>query len=127
DVCSSDLSVYTLHVIPNTNFLAVGMRSGEIYIVDTVQQTLQAKLKVDSGAVFSVKSLPAKQELIAVGEEGRAYIWSLGNFELLYTFKISDTTVRVIAMDEDAQYLEFGVKSGVVYSSKKEDYHSVAI
>ncbi len=126
-LCAVQSSVYALHVIPNTDFLAVGMRSGEIYIVDTIQQTLRAKLKVDSGAVFSVKSLPGKQELIAVGEEGKAYIWSLANFELLYTFKIADTTVRVIAIDEDAQFLAFGDKNGYVHISNTEDYHPVAV
>ncbi len=125
-LCTVPSSVYALHVIPDTDLLAMGMRSGEIYIVDTIQQTLKAKLKVDSGAVFSIKSLLAKQELIAVGEEGKAYVWSLTSFELLYTFKIADTTVRVIAIDEEARFLAFGDKNGYVYISKTEDYHQVA-
>jgi len=125
-LCAVPSSVYTLHVIPGTDLLAVGMRSGEIFIVDTVQQVLRAKLKVDAGSVFCIKTLKAKQELIAIGEEGRAYIWSLANFNLLYTFKISDTTVRIIAVDSEEKYLAFGDKEGYIHLAYTEDYHPIA-
>ena len=125
-LCAVPSSVYTLHTIPNTDLLAVGMRSGEIYIVDTVQQTLRVKLKVDTGSVFCIRSSPRKQELIAIGEEGKAYVWSMGSFELLYTFKVADTTVRIMAIDEQEQYLAFGDKNGFVHVCHVEDYHLLA-
>ncbi len=125
-LCAVPSSVYTLHAIPDTDLLAIGMRSGEIFIVDTIQQALKVKLKIDAGAVFCIKSLNAKQELIAVGEDGRACIWSLANFDLLYSFKISDTTVRIIAVDEQEKYLAFGDKNGHIYLAQTEDYHQIA-
>ncbi|NGF57881.1 WD40 repeat domain-containing protein [Parapedobacter sp. SGR-10] len=125
-LCTVPSSVYALYAIPDTDLLAIGMRSGDIFVVDTVQQVLKVKLKVEAGAVFCIKSLKAKQELIAVGEDGRAYIWSLNSFELLYTFKISDTTVRIIAIDAQEKCMAFGDKGGHIYLVQTEDYHQVA-
>lgn len=125
-LCAVPTSVYALYKIPHSGLLAVGMRSGEIYIVDVATQSLKAKLAVDKGAVFSIQSLHAKQELIAIGEEGKAYVWSLTDFDLLYSFRISDTTVRIIACDSDEKYLAFGDKEGYVHLYAAADYHAIA-
>lgn len=124
-LCAVPTSVYTLYMIPNSGLLAIGMRSGEIYIVETATQSLKAKLKVDKGAVFSMTSLRNKQELIAIGEDGKAYVWSLANFDLLYSFRISDATVRIIALDQSEKHLAFGDKDGVVHLYTAEDYHHI--
>src|SRR5690606_8589507 len=96
-------SIYALHRVVGTALLAIGMRNGEVWLVDTETQTLEKKFKVDRGAVFSLQAIAEKQELIAVGEEGVAYIWSLENGELLYRFRITDTTIRTLALYPDQQ------------------------
>jgi WD40 repeat protein len=113
-------------MIPDTGLLAIGMRSGEIFIVETATQVLRAKLKLDNGAVFCITSLSNKGELIAIGDEGKAYVWSLKDFALLYSFKISDTTVRTIAIDNGEKQLAFGDKNGAVHLYSADDYHLVA-
>lgn len=121
-LCAVPASIYDLHLIPDTHLLAVALRSGEIYIVDIDKQELVQSLQVDTGAVFAIKTLPGKRELIATGEDGYAYIWSLDSYELLYKFKISDTTVRVIAVDSHLPYICFGDKKGVIYVYSLEDF-----
>lgn len=124
-LCAVPASVYILYDIPHTGLLAVGMRSGEIYIVDTATQTLRAKLKLDSGAVFNIKALSQKGELIAIGDAGKAYVWRMEDFQLLYSFQIAPTTVRVIAVDEAENLLAFGDKNGVIYLYSAEDYRAI--
>ncbi|TJZ60611.1 WD40 repeat domain-containing protein [Sphingobacterium olei] len=124
-LCAVPASVYTLYHIPDTNYLAIGMRNGEIYIVDFTKQELMAKLKVEAGAVFCVKSLRGKQELIATGEEGKAYVWDLRNFELLYCFSVSKTTVRTFSILDDESRIAFGDKDGVIYIVDSLDYHRI--
>ncbi|MBE8719924.1 WD40 repeat domain-containing protein [Sphingobacterium pedocola] len=124
-LCTVPASVYTLYHIPQTNYLAVGMRNGEIYIVDFTKQELVAKLKVETGAVFCIKSLRGKQELIATGEEGKAYVWDLKNFELLYCFSVSKVTVRTFSILEDESRIAFGDKDGVIYVVDSLDYHCI--
>lgn len=124
-LCAVPTSVYTLHMIPYSGLLAIGMRSGDIYIVETATQSLKAKLKTDKGAVFSIKSMQNKQELIAIGEEGRAYVWSLKDYELLYTFNIANTTVRIIDIEPNEKHLAFGDKAGYVHLYSAEDYNFI--
>lgn len=125
-LCAVPSSVYILYHIPQTGLLAIGMRSGEIYIVDTATQTLRAKLKVDTGAVFNIKALSQKGELIAIGEEGKAYVWRIEDFQLLYSFQIATDTVRIIAVDPTEKLLAFGDKNGVIHLFSAEEYREIA-
>ncbi len=121
-LCKVGSSVYVLKAIPNSDLLAIGMRSGQLLVVDTVKQTLVANLKTEQGAIFAIDFIKAKQEMIAIGEEGFAYVWDLNNFDLLYRFKIADTTVRSIATSKDQQTLAFGDKKGKIYLFEASDY-----
>lgn len=121
-LCAVPASVYALYVIPNSTYLAIGMRNGEIWIVDIATQKLLHKLKVEQGAVFAMQSLTHKGELIAVGEEGYAYVWCMKDFQLLYRFKVSPTTIRCIALFPNEKQLLFGDKNGFVYVYDVSDY-----
>lgn len=124
-LCKVGSSVYSLLSIPETSLLAIGMRSGQLLVVDTDTQTLKANLKTESGAIFSIKTIHAKKELIAIGEEGMAYVWSLENFELLYRFKVSGTTVRVIEVQQSGSVVAFGDKNGEVHLFNSEDFQEI--
>ncbi|MFZ4862440.1 WD40 repeat domain-containing protein [Sphingobacterium sp. Mn56C] len=125
-LCAVPSSVYALHQIPGTSYLAVGMRSGDLFVVDTHSQTLKAKLKIESGSIFCIRSLVGKQELVVIGESGKAYVYRLTDFQLLYTFQISDTTIRSIAVYADESALAFGDKNGVIYLISAVDYQLIA-
>ena len=122
-LCAVPSSVYVLRNIPNTDLLIAGLRSGGIYIINTVEQKLVAKLDVEKGAVFSLEILIAKNELVAVDEYGKAYVWNLANYELLYSFNVSSTTVRSIAIHDKKGVLAFGDKNGQITICSSLDYH----
>ncbi|MGO1519904.1 MAG: WD40 repeat domain-containing protein [Sphingobacterium sp.] len=124
-LCKVDASIYSLLRIPDSPWLAVGLRSGEVLIVDIHEQSLKARLHTQSGAVFSIQYIPGKKELIAIGEEGTAYVWTVDGFQQLYRFKVSETTVRVIAISEDANQLAFGDKNGQVYLYSASDFQLI--
>lgn len=125
-LCQVGSSVYTLLRIPNSPWLAVGLRSGEVLIVDVHVQKLVARLRVQSGAVFSVQYIASKNELIAIGEEGVAYVWDTQEFQLLYRFQVIKETVRVIAVAADEKTLSFGDKQGGVHLYSASDFHPIA-
>lgn len=124
-LCKVGSSVYSLYSIPESNYLAIGLRSGQLMIVDTINQSLVASLKTEQGAIFSIKTIPEKKELIAIGEEGYAYVWSLESFELLYRFKISETTVRVIEVSNRGGLIAFGDKNGFIYLYHAGDFQEI--
>ncbi|MFD2743511.1 MULTISPECIES: WD40 repeat domain-containing protein [Sphingobacterium] len=121
-LCAVSHSVYALHRIPNTDFLAIGLRSGEVLIVNYVEQKLVTKLKTESGAVFAIQALSEKSELIAIGEEGVAYVYDTIYFKLLYRFRVSKDTVRAIAIDPENATVYFGDKSGAIYQYDSAQY-----
>lgn len=121
-LCAVSHPVYALLHIPETNLLAIGLRSGEVMIVDYVEQALRIKIKLDQGAVFALKVLQSKKELLAIGEEGVAYVFDTLDFKPLYRFRVSDKTVRTIAISPDESDVYFGDKEGVVYHYSSSDY-----
>ena len=86
---------------------------------------LVAKLTIDKGAAFVVKAILSKNELLAIDENGKAYVWSLDNFDLLYSFSVSNTTVRSLALDEVTHTLAVGDKNGFIHLLDIRDYHTL--
>lgn len=124
-LCAVSHPVYVLHRIPDTSLLAIGLRSGEVMIVDYVAQELKAKLKLDKGAVFAIRSIFDKQELIAIGEEGVAYVFDTVTFKRLYRFRVSNVTVRTIVVSDEKQSIYFGDKEGAVFRYGTVDYQMI--
>ncbi|MDR2284048.1 MAG: WD40 repeat domain-containing protein [Sphingobacterium sp.] len=125
-LCAVPASVYCLKIIPGTDWIVAGMRNGELFIIQRTEPELVAKLKVDKGAIFDIQFLQAKNEIIAIGEEGRAYVWSLDTFQLLYTFQVSKDRVRTMAVSTDGQLIAFGDKEGWVYIHDAQDFNQIA-
>src|SRR5690606_16548001 len=49
-------SVYALHLVANSAWLAIGTRDGNVHVVDTRTQKLVARLEHHQRPVFSIKS-----------------------------------------------------------------------
>ncbi|MBL1407713.1 WD40 repeat domain-containing protein [Sphingobacterium faecale] len=125
-LCAVPASVYFLKIIPGTDWIAAGMRNGELFIIQRTNPRLVAKLNVEKGAIFNIKILTSKNEIIAIGEEGRAYVWSLDTFQLLYTFQVSKETIRTMEVSGDQKTVVFGDKGGMVYIHDAQDFHRIA-
>jgi WD40 repeat protein len=110
-------SVYALHRLENLLFIA--QRSGIILIYDLVENIVKATLSFHKKAVFDLKTISHKQELISTGEDGNVAVWSLQDYSLLYNFSVINDTVRVIAVSNDEREVALGCKDGIIriYSS----------
>lgn len=124
-LCSVPSSVYNLCYICEKDILVATLRTGGILVIRKSVPELVAKLSVDKGAVFAVKPILSKDELIAVDEYGKAYVWSLENYELLYSFQVTNAAVRSIALDETNHVLALGDKNGFVHLLDIRDYHTI--
>lgn len=125
-LCAVPASVYVLYPLEEEGILIVGLRNGEVWFVDVEKQTLIRKTQTDKGAVFAINVFPEKREVIATGEEGFAYVWSLDTYALLYRFPIADTTVRVIEPYSNMKQVAFGDKNGFVHLYDITDFREIA-
>ena len=124
-LCTVPSSVYNLCYIAEKDLLIATLRTGGLLVIRKSVPELVAKLTIDKGSAFVVKAILSKNELIAVDENGKAYVWSLDNFELLYSFQVSNTTVRSIELDEVNHSLAVGDKNGFIHLLDVRDYHKV--
>jgi WD40 repeat protein len=113
-------SVYALHRYGDLLFIA--QRSGLILVFDTIEKVLFATLSHHKKAVFDVKTIPSKQELISTGEDGMVAVWSLKDYSLLYSFPVIADTVRTIAVNGDKSEVALGCKDNVVRVYNSADY-----
>lgn len=125
-LCAVPASVYVFELLAEAGILIIGMRNGEVWFVDIAEQKLLQKVQTEKGAVFALAVLPEKRELIATGEEGMAYVWSLDSYELLYRFRVSDTTVRVIELYKNTTQVAFGDKNGFVHLYDTTDFREIS-
>jgi WD40 repeat protein len=113
-------SVYALHRYGDLLFIA--QRSGLILVFDTAGEKLIATLSHHKKAVFDVKTIPSKQELISTGEDGTVAVWSLKDYTLLYSFPVINDTIRTIAVSGDETEVALGCKDNVVRIYNSADY-----
>lgn len=114
-------SVYALHIEGNLMFIA--QRSGIVLVFDLQKEQLAATLSFHQKAVFALKTISHKQELLTTGEDGIVAVWSLKDFSLLYHFPVLENTVRVIAVGKDEKEIALGCKDGVIRIYSSEDYN----
>lgn len=113
-------SVYALHTYGDLLFVA--QRSGLILVFDTIQAKILATLGYHQKAVFDVKVMVYKNELLSTGEDGTVAVWSLKDFSLLYHFPVIQNTVRVMAISKDEKEVALGCKDGLIRIYNSEDY-----
>jgi WD40 repeat protein len=113
-------SVYAMHRFENLLFIA--QRSGVILVFDLEESLIKATLSFHKKAVFDLKTIPSKRELLSTGEDGVLAVWSLTDFSLLYNFTVISDTVRVIAVSKNEQEVALGCKDGVVRIYNSSDY-----
>ncbi|RYE53419.1 MAG: WD40 repeat domain-containing protein, partial [Sphingobacteriales bacterium] len=113
-------SVYAIHRFENLLFIA--QRSGVILVFDLIEKSIKATLSFHKKAVFDLKTITYKRELLSTGEDGNVAVWSLDDYSLLYNFSVINDTVRVIAVSKNEQEVAFGCKDGIVRIYNSLDY-----
>jgi WD40 repeat protein len=115
-------SVYTLHCPLAAPILAVGELSGCITLFNFTEQKIVAELKHHVLPIFDLKSVTRKNELLASSEDGTVSVINLLSYQLIYNFKVSNLTVRCIAVNPDESLVAFGCKDNTVRIYSLEDY-----
>lgn len=120
-------SVYAIHGTVNFPLLFTGLRSGEVLVFDFIKQQLLPSLKHHLKPVFDIKSLQGKNELLVASEDGTVSIWNLNDLSLLHSIKVSQDTIRAIAVSPDEKQVAFGCRDNMIRVYDAEDYSLVKV
>ncbi len=115
-------SVYAIHCPANFPYLFAGLRSGNVLVFDFLKQQIISSLKQHQLPIFDVKSLIYKNEAIVVSEDGTASIWDLNSLDLLFNIKVSNDTIRSVALSPDEKQIAFGCRDNSIQVYDSSEY-----
>ena len=120
-------SVYSLHCPVSAPLLLAAERSGVVDVFNFEEQKIVAVLDHHKLPAFDIKSVSSKNELIISSEDGTVSIWDIKSLNLLFSFKVSTDTVRVISISPDEKTVAFGCKDNTIRIYNLEDYSLIHI
>ncbi len=89
-------TVYALEIIPDLKLLVAGCNDGSICFFDSTNTSLLKTLKISS-AVFHLKYIPAKSELLASTDKGDMLVIDPENYEKVHQFRSGNEKTRSFA------------------------------
>lgn len=115
-------SVYSLHCPVGAPLLLAGERSGQVDVFNFEEQRISAVLQFHKLPIFDIKSIVSKNEILIASEDGSVSVWDLSSLKMLYNFKVSNQTVRVISVSPDEKTVAFGCKDNTIKVYNLIDY-----
>ena len=115
-------SIYAIHCPVGLPFLFTGLRNGDVLAFNFLKQQLLAPLKHHQKPVFDIKSVEHKQELLVASEDGTVSVWDIKDMKLLHTIKVSDDTVRCVAVPPGEKQIAFGCRDNQIKIYDANDY-----
>jgi centriolar protein POC1 len=118
-------SIYAIYCPVGYPLLFAGLRSGEVLVFNFIEQKVTHRLRHHIKPIFDIKSIKKKDELLIASEDGTVSVWSLKTLELLHTIKVSNDTVRCIAVSPAEDRVAFGCRDNKVMAYDTEDYSPI--
>jgi centriolar protein POC1 len=119
------ITAYTVCWIAPLALLAVGLRNGEVWLIDVVSQKRQHLLSLHQKPIFALGYSSDKNELLVGSEDGILSVWSLESFACVYQLNLSDTTLRVMAKHPLQDFWVVGDKNGQLIYLDAETYQVI--
>ncbi|HAI75354.1 MAG TPA: hypothetical protein DCM08_03830 [Microscillaceae bacterium] len=107
-------SVYALHYLPKNNHLLVGQNFEGLYRVDLDHNTVINSLYLGNRPIFDIKPINDIQILLAMGD-GELLLMDLESWKVLQVFKLSEKSVRAIALHPLGQLAAIACSDGYVH------------
>src|ERR1700761_7461290 len=107
-------SVYAIHCPEGYPLMFAGLRNGMVMVFDFIKQALLPSLKQHVKPIFDIKSVNSKKELLIASEDGTVSVWSLDTLQWVHTIKISNDTIRAIAISPDEKRVAFGCRDNMI-------------
>ncbi|MEN9999155.1 MAG: hypothetical protein RI922_2145 [Bacteroidota bacterium] len=109
-----DFPVYSIALLNNTDFLAVGLSSGDLHIFDLTNRVEVKFYQQHTKALFCITENSIKQQFYTADADGNLAIWDSSTFDLLIYLPIDCGKIRRIAVDASGEYFAVACQDGTI-------------
>lgn len=113
-MAKSPAAVFCMCVIPERNWLLLGLQTGDLVFVDLQNGQTIKRVQLHKKSLFDILLLPDGQHVVAAGEDGAISVWNLDRMDHIHWQQIAHKSVRTLAYDASAQRLYAGASDGVI-------------
>jgi centriolar protein POC1 len=114
-------TVYALEVIDAKNLLLAGCNNGDLLFIDLENFTLLKSIKLSS-AIFNIKYIEAKDEILISTDKGIIYIVALNQYEIVHQFAASEQKIRSFAVNAALNTLTIVANDEMISFYSLDDY-----
>ena len=114
-------SIYSIHVVKESNHLLIGQGSGGVHVVDLNDQKEIKLIQLHAAPVFRISSFENYPFIFSLGGDGILQILNK-EYILLKTVSLSSEKLRCIAYDEANHRILVGSGEGVIYVLNAETF-----
>jgi len=109
-----DTNIFSLCPL-HPHHLLLGQMQGGIHVLDLQTKTEIKNLAFHKNGVFDIQSTKNDKAYFAAGGDGTLSLWSAQNHDLLKSVKISDKSIRALAVDEHNRKIYAGCSDNFIY------------
>lgn len=109
-----DFPVYSIALLKQNNFLAVGLSSGDLHLFDLTDRVELKFYKQHTKALFCIAENSVKQQFYTADADGNLSIWDSTSFELLLYLPLDAGKIRRIAVDAFGNHFALACQDGTL-------------
>ena len=115
-------NIFSLLPLTGWKTLLIGQLQGGIHVIDLKDRSEKRLLTFHKRGVFDLKLVNDGKIVLAAGGDGVLSVWSIENFDLVQSIKVSDRSLRSIAVNPQNSELAIGASDGCVYILDSNDF-----
>ena len=119
-------SIYSMEIDEASHTAYIGQRGGIFYAADISRHKAPKAIEAHQGDVFAIAIDFRHQRLITAGGDGLLRLWNLPDLQPLISFKLSDKSIRSLAIAPDGQQLAIGLSDHTIRIFHLNDLHQTA-
>jgi len=113
-IIRAQATVYSLCLMHEKNFLAVGESSGTLHVVDLKSKKEIHNIVFHTAGIYDMKFSERYQRLFTAGGDGTIGIWDGDGFKLLVSKKLCEQKVRGVAVSDKHSLAAFACGDGTI-------------
>lgn len=106
--------IYAMCSHSRHNHLIIGTRSGNFYLVDTLNRIALRNIAFHEQPIFDLLINAVKNELYVLSGDGSFSVWDLADLTLKHHFKLSNENGRCLALSDDKSELAIGLSDNSI-------------